>query len=127
LVIAINKANVPPPRKLLLRLVVAIPAIALVGYLFSGIASSAFNAGVNVFLSLVYLAAYLVLVLAVPLVFFTLFRFFYSLWLKPWYRAWHINRIRHARYLREVINRGLFVDQSNCSKDGHEHPKADQD
>jgi hypothetical protein len=86
--------------------VLAIAAMAVAGYLFSGIAISAFHAGVSLLLSLVYLVGYVVLVLAVPLVLFTLFRFFYSLWLKPWYRAWHINRIRQARYLREVIDRG---------------------
>lgn len=68
--------------------------------------ASPFGAGFNVVLFLIYLAAYIVIIVAVPLVFFTLFRFFYSLWLRPWYRAWHINRIRNARYLREVIDRG---------------------
>jgi hypothetical protein len=100
---------VPPTRKLL-RSILAIAVIAIAGYFLSGIASSAFDAGMNVLLSLVYVAAYLVLVLAVPLVLFTLFRFLYSLWLKPWYRAWHINRIRNARYLREVIDRGKSED-----------------
>ena len=99
----------PSLRNHWLRLVpwlLAIAVIAAAGYSFSGIATSAFGAGVNIALALLYLVAYVVLVLAVPLVFFTLFRFFYSLWLRPWYRAWHINRIRNARYLREVIDRG---------------------
>ncbi len=86
--------------------VAAIAAVAVAGYFFSGIASAAFGAGMSVFLVVIYLAAYIFLILAIPLAFFAFARFVYSLWLKPWYRAWHIHRIRNARYMREVIDRG---------------------
>lgn len=92
--------------KLWLVWVGAIAAVAVTAYLFLRVASSAFGAGVSMLLALVYLAAYIFLVAAVPLALFALFRFVYSLWLKPFYRAWHIHRIRNARYMREVIDRG---------------------
>jgi hypothetical protein len=83
---------------------VAVTAV-VVFELFFGV-DSALGAGVGVVAALVYVVAYIVMVVAVPLVFFTLFKFVFSLWLKPFYRAWHIHRIRNARYLREVIDRG---------------------
>ena len=43
---------------------------------------------------------------ALPLIFITLIKFVYSLWIKTYFRAWHINRIRNARQLREAVNRG---------------------
>jgi hypothetical protein len=83
---------------------VAITAVAVCEWFFG--VDTALGAGVSAVTVLLYLAAYIVIIVAVPLVFFTLFRFIYSLWLKPWYRAWHINRIRNARYMREVLHRG---------------------
>lgn len=84
---------------------VAVVAVAVSGYVFSSVAFAAFSAGVSVLAALLYLAAYVVMVVAIPLAVFTMFRFVYSLWLRPFYRAWHIHRIRNARYLREVIER----------------------
>jgi lysylphosphatidylglycerol synthetase-like protein (DUF2156 family) len=52
------------------------------------------------------LSVSLINVLALPLVLFVLFWFVYRLWGKPYFRAWHINRIRNARYLKEVLERG---------------------
>jgi hypothetical protein len=40
-----------------------------------------------------------------PLMFFALMRFAYSIFLRPYMRAWHINRIRNARYMKDVIRR----------------------
>lgn len=84
--------------------IVGITAVAVCILFFR--VDAALGAGFSVVLILLYLVAYIFLIVAVPLVFFTLFRFLYSLWLKRWYRAWHINRIRNARYMREVIDRG---------------------
>lgn len=55
---------------------------------------------------LIGLSVSLVNVLAPPLILFVLLWFVYRLWGKPYFRAWHINRIRNARYLREVLERG---------------------
>jgi hypothetical protein len=93
-------------RKLWLGWTGAIAAVAVTGYLFSGLASAALDAGVGLLLAPFYLAAYIVLVIAIPLALFTLIRFVYSLWIKTWLRAWRINRIRNARDLREAIDRG---------------------
>jgi len=98
------KAAVKSRTKLWLVWIVGITAVAGCE-LFFGV-DTALGTGVSVVTILFYLAAYIVFILAVPLVFFALFRFIYSLWLKPWYRAWHINRIRNARYMREVLDRG---------------------
>jgi hypothetical protein len=40
-----------------------------------------------------------------PLMLFALLKFAYSLFLRPYLRVWHINRIRNARYLKEVMRR----------------------
>jgi len=40
-----------------------------------------------------------------PLMFFALARFAYSVFLRPYLRAWHINRIRNSRYMKDVIRR----------------------
>ena len=53
----------------------------------------------------VYLLAYLFAIVALPLMAFALIRFAYSLFLRPYLRAWHINRIRNARHLKEVMSR----------------------
>ncbi|MCU1255651.1 MAG: hypothetical protein JWM83_1950, partial [Candidatus Angelobacter sp.] len=44
-------------------------------------------------------------VVMLPLMCFALARFAYSVFLRPYLRAWHINRIRNARYLKDVIHR----------------------
>jgi hypothetical protein len=41
-----------------------------------------------------------------PLMFYALLRFAYSVFLRPYLRVWHINRIRNTRYMKDVIRRG---------------------
>ena len=60
----------------------------------------------GVALAVVYVLAYLFAVVMLPLMFFALMKFAYSVFLRPYVRAWHINRIRNARHLKEVIRRG---------------------
>jgi hypothetical protein len=57
-------------------------------------------------LGLISLSMALVQVLAPLLVLFTLGWFVYRVWGKAHFRAWHINRIRNARYLKEAVERG---------------------
>jgi hypothetical protein len=66
---------------------------------------SALRAGVGIAAGTVYVLAYLFAVVMLPLMFFALMRFAYSLFLRPYLRVWHINRIRNARYLKDVIRR----------------------
>jgi hypothetical protein len=54
----------------------------------------------------VYVLAYLFAVVMLPLMFYALMRFAYSVFLRPYLRAWHINRIRNNRYMKDVIRRG---------------------
>ena len=68
--------------------------------------ASALGAGAGLALGAVYLLAYLFAVVMLPLMFFTLMRFAYSVFARPFVRAWHINRIRNKRQLREVMQRG---------------------
>lgn len=66
----------------------------------------ALGAGVGLATALVYLAAYIFAIVALPLGLLWLIMFVYSLFLRPYLRAWHINRIRNARHLREAVERG---------------------
>jgi hypothetical protein len=65
----------------------------------------AFGAGAGILLDAVYLLAYLFAVIMLPLMFFALMKFAYSVFLRPFVRAWHINRIRNKRQLKEVLQR----------------------
>jgi hypothetical protein len=88
-------------------------ALALVAgavYFFHPLAGEALRAGAGLATAVVYLAAFLVAILALPLGALWLFMFVYSLFLRPWLRVWHINRIRNARALREVLERGKGGD-----------------
>jgi MFS family permease len=89
------------PKRLVLLALVLLAAFAL-----SPLLRSALATGVGWALAAVYIVAYLFSVVMLPLMFFALMRFAYSLFFRPYLRAWHINRIRNARYLKEVIHRG---------------------
>jgi len=67
---------------------------------------SSLNEGLGIALIALYLAAYLFAIIALPLMAFALMKFAYSVFLRPYLRAWHINRIRNARHLKEVMRRG---------------------
>ena len=66
---------------------------------------SALRAGVGIAAGAVYVLDYLFAVVMVPLMFFALVRFEYSVFIRPYLRAWHINRIRNQRYMKDVIRR----------------------
>jgi hypothetical protein len=67
---------------------------------------SALGAGVGFVLAAVYLLAYLFAIVFLPLIVFSLARFAYTVFARPFVRVWHINRIRNARHLKEVMQRG---------------------
>jgi len=79
--------------------------IVLAAFAFIPMLRSALRAGAGIAAGTIYVLAYLFAVVMLPLMFFALMRFAYSLFLRPYLRAWHINRIRNARYLKEVIRR----------------------
>ncbi len=52
------------------------------------------------------ISMFVVSVFFLPAVAVVLGWFVFSVWGKAYFRAWHIRRIRNARYLREAIERG---------------------
>jgi membrane protein implicated in regulation of membrane protease activity len=69
-----------------------------------------FGAGVGFLVNALHLAAWIFSALALPLVLITLVAFVYSVWGKPYLRAWRIRRIRNARQLREAVERGRIEE-----------------
>lgn len=97
---------VPPRKKRLSPKAVVLFLILLAAFAFIPMLRSALRAGVGVAAAAVYVLAYLFAVVMLPLMFFALARFAYSVFLRPYLRAWHINRIRNSRYMKDVIRRG---------------------
>jgi len=96
---------VPPHKKRLSPRAVVLVLILLAAFAFIPMLRSALRAGVGFAAAAVYVVAYLFAVVMLPLMFFALARFGYSVFLRPYLRAWHINRIRNARYMKDVIRR----------------------
>jgi hypothetical protein len=96
---------VPQQKKRLSPKAVIFVLILLAAFAFIPMLRSALRAGVGVAAAAVYVLAYLFAVVMLPLMFFALARFAYSVFLRPYLRAWHINRIRNARYMKDVIQR----------------------
>ena len=80
--------------------------VLLAMFAFIPMLRSALRAGAGIATGTVYVLAYLFAVVMLPLMFFALMRFAYSVFLRPYLRAWHINRIRNQRYMKDVIRRG---------------------
>ena len=96
---------VTPRKKRLSPKAVIIVLIVLAAFVFVPMLRSALRSGVGIAAGVVYVLAYLFAVVMLPLMFFALMRFAYSVFLRPYLRAWHINRIRNARYMKDVIQR----------------------
>ena len=97
---------VPPRKKRLKPWAVIIILVLLAAFAFIPMLRSALRTGVGIAEGAVYVLAYLFAVVMLPLMFYALMRFAYSVFLRPYLRAWHINRIRNARYMKDVIRRG---------------------
>jgi hypothetical protein len=97
---------VPPRKKRLKPRAVILVLVLVAAFVLSPFLRSALGAGVGIALAAVYVLAYLFAVVMLPLMLFALMKFAYSVFLRPYLRAWHINRIRNARHLKEVIRRG---------------------
>jgi hypothetical protein len=83
---------------------------ALAGYLFFPSVSAAVRTGAGFAFALFYLLAFLLIVIVLPAVTIWLMSFVYSRLLRPYVRAWHINRIRNARLLRETLTRNTNAE-----------------
>ena len=97
---------VPPRKKRLKTWAVVLPLVLLAAFTFIPILRSALRTGIGIAEGAVYILAYLFAVVMLPLMFFALMRFAYSVFLRPYIRVWRINRIRNARYMNDVIRRG---------------------
>jgi hypothetical protein len=97
---------VPPRKKRLKPRTVIVVLVLLAMFALSPLLRSALGAGVGAALAVVYVLAYLFAVIMLPLMFFALFKFGYSVFMRPYLRAWNINRIRNARHLKEAVRRG---------------------
>ena len=97
---------VPPRKKRLKPRAVILGLVLVAAFALVPMLRSALSAGVGVALAAVYILAYLFAVVMLPLMFYALIRFAYSVFLRPYLRAWRINRIRNARYMKDVIRRG---------------------
>jgi hypothetical protein len=97
---------VPPRKKRLKPRAVIVLLVLVAAFVLSPFLRSALGTGAGIALAAVYVLAYVFAVVMLPLMFFALMKFAYSVFLRPYLRAWHINRIRNARHLKEVIRRG---------------------
>jgi hypothetical protein len=100
----------PPRKKRLKPRAVIVVLILVAAFALIPTLRSALRAGAGFALGTVYVLAYLFAVVMLPLMFYALMRFAYSVFLRPYLRAWHINRIRNARHLKEAIHRGQPED-----------------
>jgi hypothetical protein len=97
---------VPPRKKRLKPWAVVLPLVLLAALAFIPVLRSALRAGAGIAAGIIYVLAYLFAVVMLPLMFYALMRFAYSVFLRPYIRVWRINRIRNARYMKDVIRRG---------------------
>ena len=97
---------VPPRKKRLKPQAVILVLIVVAAFALVPMLRSALGAGVGIATGIIYVLAYLFAVVMLPLMFYALIRFAYSVFLRPYVRAWHINRIRNARHMNDVIRRG---------------------
>jgi tryptophan-rich sensory protein len=97
---------VSPRKKRLSPRAVILVLVLLAAFAFIPMLRSALRSGAGIAAGVVDVLAYLFAVIMLPLMFYALMRFAYSVFLRPYLRAWHINRIRNARYMKDVIRRG---------------------
>jgi hypothetical protein len=97
---------VPPRKKRLKPWTVILILILVAAFALVPMLRSALRSGVGIAAGVVYILAYLFAVVMLPLMFYALMRFAYSVFLRPYIRVWRINRIRNARYMKDVIRRG---------------------
>jgi hypothetical protein len=78
--------------------------VFLAALLFPVVAKIA-GVGLGFFLLALVVVGYLIFVVGMPFFAWIMGEAGYKIFLKPYVRAWRINRIRNARYLREALER----------------------
>jgi|ERR1051326_2125254 hypothetical protein len=109
-----------------LRILVALAAL-LAAYLLYPYLTAALQAGMGAVMGLVLVLAYVLAAIALPLIFFALLKFAYSVFARPYLRLRRIHRLRERRYLREAARRGRFkviVNPHRANSDQHQSPPA---
>jgi hypothetical protein len=86
------------------RLAIASVAVLLLWFLLPLVAGL-IGLALGLSLSVIALFGYLVLFVGLPFVVWILAESIYRVFLKAYIRAWHINRIRDARYMKEATER----------------------
>lgn len=94
-----------PARRPWTQRVFMLVLVVLAALILSPMMAAVLRSGVGLALGAVCVLAYLFAIVALPLMLFALLKFAYSVFLRPYLRAWHINRIRSARELQEVVRR----------------------
>jgi hypothetical protein len=80
--------------------------LAVVAALLFPAAKGIAGIGVGLLLLALMVIGYLIFVVGMPFFAWIMGEAGYKVFLKPYVRAWRINRIRNARYLREALERG---------------------
>lgn len=93
-------------KRRLAQRVTLLVLILVAAFLLRSHLAGALNTGAGIAVGAVNLLAYLFAVVMLPLIFFTLMKFAYSVFMRPFVRVWHIHRIRNKRQLKEVLQRG---------------------
>ena len=89
------------PQRIALFILIGIALVLFIPRIFSVLASDAGYALIPL-----YLLAYLFAIVALPLMLFTLLKFVYSVFARPYLRLVRLRRFRNNRYLREAVRRG---------------------
>jgi|SRR6516164_5047034 hypothetical protein len=95
----------PETQRWLTREGIGLVLVALLAVAFPVTAKFA-GFGLGLLLVVLFALGYLVFVVGMPFFAWIIGEAGYKVFLKPYVRAWRINRIRNARYLREALERG---------------------
>jgi uncharacterized membrane protein len=93
-------------KRRLAQRVTLLALILIAAFVLRSHLAGAISTGTGIALGALYFLAYVFAVVMLPLMFFALMKFAYSVFLRPFVRAWHINRIRNKRQFKEVMQRG---------------------
>ena len=96
----------------------------LAAYLLFPYLKSALGESLGLLSSALLVLAYIFALVALPLGLFALFKFAYSVFLRPLIRLRRIQRIRQARYLREAAQRGRFKVIVNPHRANSDQPPS---
>jgi CDP-glycerol glycerophosphotransferase (TagB/SpsB family) len=103
---ALQVIEVMPVRKQWAQWILLLIFVLIAGFKLRPILLLSLQTGAGFALDVLYFLAYLFAVVMLPLMFFVLLKFGYSVFARPYVRAWHINRIRNKRQLKEALQRG---------------------